>query len=174
MKIYTYGHPILRKKAKKLTKVDKETEKIIRDMFKTMRNSIPKGIGLAATQVGVLYSFFIYELEEDKGVIINPEILEKRGDLETENEGCLSVPGIYGFVKRPSEIVVRYLDLDGKVHEEVVSGLKARVFQHEIDHLNGIIFTDYIDKIENLEVEEGYEIPEELLKRYLKNENRIF
>ncbi|MGC9099988.1 MAG: peptide deformylase [Caldisericum sp.] len=168
MRIYTYGHPILRKKAKKLTKVDREIEKIINDMFKTMQLNTPKGIGLAATQVGVTYSFFIYELEDDRGVVINPEILEKRKETENEEEGCLSVPGIYGIVERPKEIVVRYLDLDGKVHEEILSGLKGRVFQHEIDHLNGIIFTDYIDSIDKLGVDEGYEIPKELIKRYME------
>ena len=167
MKIYTYGHPVLRKKAKKVTKIDKETEKIIKDMFETMRTNFPKGIGLAATQVGVTYAFFIYELEDDKGVVINPEILEKRKELEPEEEGCLSVPGVYGIVERPSEIVVRYMDMDGKVHEEILQGLKARVFQHETDHLNGIIFTDYIDSIEKLEVEEGFELPKALIERYL-------
>ncbi|BAL80981.1 peptide deformylase [Caldisericum exile] len=168
MKIYTYGHPVLRKTAKKLTKVNKDIEKIINEMFRTMRQNTPRGIGLAATQVGVTYSFFVYELEDDKGVVVNPEILERRKETEKEEEGCLSVPGVYGIVERPQEIVVRYMDLDGSVHEEILNGLKARVFQHEIDHLNGIIFTDYIDSIEKLEVEEGYEIPKELIERYLK------
>lgn len=167
MKIYTYGHPILRKKAKKITKLDKDLEKVINEMFKTMRLNVPKGIGLAATQIGLIHSFFVYELEEDKGVVINPEILEKRKDTEIEEEGCLSVPHVYGLVERPKEIVVRYIDLDGRLHEEVVKDLKARVFQHEIDHLNGIIFTDYIDSIEKLEVEEGFELPKSLLERFL-------
>ena len=168
MKIYVYGSPILRKKAAKITKVDKKLEKIIHDMFITMENNEPRGVGLAATQVGLLQAFFIYELEEDKGVVINPEIIEKRGETEKDEEGCLSVPGVYGIVERPTEIVVTYLDLNGKRHEEVISGLKARIFQHETDHLNGIIFTDYIDDIEKLEVEDGYELPEALVKKYIK------
>ena len=168
MKIYVYGSPILRKKAAKITKVDKKLEKIIHDMFITMENNEPRGVGLAATQVGLLQAFFIYELEEDKGVVINPEIIEKRGETEKDEEGCLSVPGVYGIVERPTEIVVTYLDLNGKRHEEVISGLKARIFQHETDHLNGIIFTDYIDDIEELEVEDGYELPEALVKKYIK------
>ena len=168
MKIYVYGSPILRKKAAKITKVDKKLEKIIHDMFITMENNEPRGVGLAATQVGLLQAFFIYELEDDKGVVINPEIVEKRGETEKDEEGCLSVPGVYGIVERPTEIVVTYLDLNGKRHEEVISGLKARIFQHETDHLNGIIFTDYIDDIEKLEVEDGYELPEALVKKYIK------
>ena len=168
MKIYIYGSPILRKKAAKITKVDKKLEKIIHDMFITMENNEPRGVGLAATQVGLLQAFFIYELEDDKGVVINPEIVEKRGETEKDEEGCLSVPGVYGIVERPTEIVVTYLDLNGKRHEEVISGLKARIFQHETDHLNGIIFTDYIDDIEELEVEDGYELPEALVKKYIK------
>lgn len=168
MKIYVYGSPILRKKAAKITKVDKKLEKIIQDMFITMENNEPRGVGLAATQVGLLQAFFVYELEDDKGVVINPEIVEKRGETEKDEEGCLSVPGVYGIVERPTEIVVTYLDLNGKRHEEVISGLKARIFQHETDHLNGIIFTDYINDIEELEVEDGYELPEALVKKYIK------
>ena len=168
MKIYVYGSPILRKKAAKITKVDKKLEKIIHDMFITMENNEPRGVGLAATQVGLLQAFFVYELEEDKGVVINPEIIEKRGETEKDEEGCLSVPGVYGIVERPTEIVVTYLDLNGRRHEEVISGLKARIFQHETDHLNGIIFTDYINDIEELEVEDGYELPEALVKKYIK------
>jgi peptide deformylase len=168
MKIYVYGSPVLRKKAAKITKVDKKLEKIIHDMFITMENNEPRGVGLAATQVGLLQAFFVYELEDDKGVVINPEIVEKRGETEKDEEGCLSVPGVYGIVERPTEIVVTYLDLNGKRHEEVISGLKARIFQHETDHLNGIIFTDYINDIEELEVEDGYELPEALVKKYIK------
>jgi len=78
------------------------------------------------------------------------------------------------MVERPTEIVITYLDLNGKRHEEVVSGLKARIFQHETDHLNGIIFTDYIDDIEELEVEDGYELPEALVKNSSKHENWFF
>lgn len=166
MKIYIYGHPVLRKKANKVTNVDKKLLSIVDDMFKTMRNNTPKGIGLAATQVGILQSFFIYEIDDDSGVVINPEILEKKGEKEKEEEGCLSVPHVYGVVERPSKIFVRYFDLNGKKREEEITGLKARVFQHEIDHLKGVIFTDYIDDIEVLEVEEGYELPEELLRKY--------
>ena len=168
MKIYIYGSPILRKKATKITKVDKKLEKVIHDMFITMEHNEPRGVGLAATQIGLLQSFFVYELEDDKGVVINPEIIEKRGEAEKDEEGCLSVPGVYGMVERPTEIVITYLDLNGKRHEEVVSGLKARIFQHETDHLNGIIFTDYIDDIEELEVEDGYELPEALVKKFIK------
>jgi peptide deformylase len=164
MKILTYGHPVLRKKASKIKTIDKETILLSERLFKEMENNVPKGIGLAATQVGYGISLFVYEIDDDKGVVINPEILVKKGH-EVAEEGCLSVPGVYGPVERALEVVVRALDIKGKKVEMHVVGLKARVFQHEIDHLNGILFTDYINDINNLSVEDGFEIPEKLLER---------
>lgn len=167
MRIYTYGNPILRRKVQKVKTVDRKIRKYIDDMFSTMENNKPQGIGLAANQVGIPLAFFVYKIEEDKGIIINPEILEGKGD-STYEEGCLSVPGVYAHVHRPEIIVVRFYDINGKAHKEEVSGLKARVFQHEIDHLNGVLFTDYIGKIEDFFVEEGYELPEEVARKLLK------
>jgi len=167
MKIYTYGNPILRKKAKRVKNIDKTITEIVKEMFRTMEESTPKGVGLAATQVGLAISLFVYKLDDDEGVIINPEIIDKRGN-EIGEEGCLSVPGIYAPVNRAEKVIMKGIDIKGnRVHFEI-SGLKARVFQHETDHLNGIIFTDYVDNIDNLSVEEGHEVPEELIERILK------
>jgi peptide deformylase len=167
MKIYTYGNPILRKKAKKIKNIDKELIDIVRKMLNTIVQSSPKGVGLAATQVGLTISLFVYKLDDDEGAVINPEIVDRQGS-EIGEEGCLSVPGIYAPVKRAVKIVVKGIDLKGNRMQVEVSGMKARVFQHEIDHLNGIIFTDYVDNIDNLSVEEGHEVPEELIDRILK------
>ena len=164
MKILVYGNPKLRKKASKVKIIDKDIFLLSEKMFKEMERNTPKGIGLAATQIGFNISLFVYELDDEKGVVINPEILSKKGK-EVGEEGCLSVPGIYGPVERALEIMVRGLDVKGKKFEMYLNGLKARVFQHEIDHLNGVIFTDYINDINNISVEEGFEIPEQLLKR---------
>jgi peptide deformylase len=167
MKIYTYGNPILRKKAKRVKNIDKTITEIVKEMFRTMEESTPKGVGLAATQVGLAISLFVYKLDDDEGVVINPEIIDKRGN-EIGEEGCLSVPGIYAPVNRAEKVIMKGIDIKGnRVHFEIF-GLKARVFQHETDHLNGIIFTDYVDNIDNLSVEEGHEVPEELIERILK------
>ena len=164
MKILIYGNPVLRKKASKIKIIDKDIVLLSERMFKKVEKNIPKGIGLAATQVGYNVSLFVYEIDDDKGVIINPEILSKKGK-EVAEEGCLSVPGVYSPIERAKEIVVKALDIKGKKIEMRLDGLKARVFQHETDHLNGILFTDYINDINNLSVEEGFEIPEKLLER---------
>lgn len=167
MKIYTYGNPLLRKKAKRVRNIDKATIEIVKEMFKTMEQSIPRGVGLAATQVGLPISLFIYKLDDDEGVVINPEIIDRKGN-EIGEEGCLSVPGIYAPVGRAEKIVMKGIDIKGNRVKFEISSLKARVFQHETDHLNGVIFTDYVDNIDNLFVEEGHEVPEELIERILK------
>lgn len=164
MKILTYGNPLLRKKASKIKAIDKEILLLSKKMFEEMDRNIPKGVGLAAVQVGLGISLFIYKFDDDKGVVLNPEILSREGK-EIGEEGCLSVPGVYGEVERNGGIVARWLDLKGKKHEEHLNGLKARVFQHEIDHLNGIIFTDHIYDVGKINVEEGFEIPEQLIER---------
>jgi len=165
MRIATYGNPVLRKKARKIKNVDKKIIELTREMLKIMEKNEPQGIGLAAPQVGISIALFVYELDDDKGVVINPHIIYKKSKAIAE-EGCLSVPGVYGPVKRAKEIIVKGLNIKGKKFEMRLNGLKARVFQHETDHLKGIIFTDYIDSLENLTVEEGYELPEKLLERF--------
>ncbi len=167
MKVVTYGNPVLRKKAKKVKNIDKEIITLTKKMFETMHSNEPQGVGLAASQVGVPIALFVYELDDDKGVLINPEILEKKGK-EVGEEGCLSVPGVFAPVQRAEEVIVRAINLKGKRIVLKVKGFKARVFQHEIDHLKGILFTDYIDEIDKFEVEEGYELPDKLLERFKK------
>jgi peptide deformylase len=167
MKVITYGNPVLRKKAKKIKNIDKSIVELSNKMFEIMHTNEPQGIGLAAHQIGISIAFFIYELDDDKGVIINPRIIEKNGK-EIGEEWCLSVPGVFAPVERAESIVISAINLKGKKITLSVSGLKARVFQHETDHLNGILFTDYISDIEHLSVEEGYEIPEKLIERLNK------
>lgn len=167
MKIYTIGNPVLRKKAQKVKNIDRRIRVLVEDMFNTMETHKPQGIGLAATQVGIPLSLFVYRIDETQGVVVNPVILEGKGDSLFE-EGCLSVPGVYANVHRPEIIVVRYLDLNGKTHEEELRGIKARVFQHEIDHLNGILFVDYLSSLEDVFVQEGFELPEEVIRKVQK------
>jgi peptide deformylase len=165
MKIVTYGNPVLRKKAQKIKSVDKKIVNLVKEMFKAMEINETPGLGLAAPQVGVSIALFIYRLEDGRGVVINPEIVSKQGE-EVKEEGCLSVPGVYGPVKRAEKIIVKGLNIKGKRFKMELDGLKARMFQHEIDHLNGIIFTDYIEAIEEFNVEEGYKLPEQLVERF--------
>ncbi len=165
MKVITYGNPVLRKKAKSIKSIDKDIVNLTDEMFKIMHTNVPQGIGLAAPQVGISIALFVYELDDERGVLINPKILEKKGK-EIGEEGCLSVPGIFGPVARAEEIVVTALNLKGKKITINAKGLKARVIQHEIDHLKGILFTDYIDDISKLEIEEGYELPDKLVERF--------
>ncbi len=165
MKVITYGNPVLRKKAKNIKSIDKDIVNLTNEMFKIMHTNVPQGIGLAAPQVGISIALFVYELDDERGVLINPKILEKKGK-EIGEEGCLSVPGVFGPVARAEEIVVTALNLKGKKITINAKGLKARVIQHEIDHLKGILFTDYIDDISKLEIEEGYELPDKLVERF--------
>ena len=149
--IYTYDQAVLRKKAKLVhpEKVDRaELKKFAEDMFETMRTA--NGIGLAANQVGSLQRVItvdVSEMEETKGIapiaFINPVIEEEEGGSAME-EGCLSIPDIRDEVERPEYIRVSYLDLDLKERELRAEGILARVVQHEIDHLNGILFIDRI------------------------------
>lgn len=147
--IIKIGHPTLRKIAERVEKFDRNLQGFVDDLIETMR--VNEGIGLAATQVNVVQAVFVI----DKGLIdeawevqayINPEILESEG-LDSLEEGCLSIPGIRSEVERPPVIRVKYQTLDGKVIEEQLEGLLAKVFQHELDHLNGVLFVDRIPKL---------------------------
>ncbi len=165
MKVITYGNPVLRKKARKIKNIDKNIVMLSKEMLKIMETNEPQGIGLAGPQVGISIAIFVYKLDDDQGVVINPEIIYREGSKVAE-EGCLSIPGVYGPVERAERIIVRGLNIKGKRMEWHLSGLKARVFQHETDHLHGILFTDYIKEIDKLEVEEGYELPPQLIDRF--------
>ena len=136
------GDPILREETKPVTAVTDHVRRLIDDMFETMY--IARGIGLAAPQVGRSERIAVVHVENDKLVLINPEILESGGGAEKDEEGCLSIPEIYGDVERPLTIRVRALDRDGNAYEREATGLLARCIQHEIDHLHGKLFIDYL------------------------------
>jgi peptide deformylase len=130
--------------------IDREIQSLAADMFETMYDA--PGIGLAAIQVGVRKRIITMDLakkdEERKAqVLINPEILSTSEERSVYEEGCLSIPEFYEEVERPAQVKVRYTDLDGHAHEIEASGLLATCLQHEIDHLNGVLFIDHISKL---------------------------
>ncbi|MEA3392042.1 MAG: peptide deformylase [Candidatus Marinimicrobia bacterium] len=147
--IRIYGDPILRGKIPELNSFEEALPYVV-DMIETMYDD--DGIGLSANQVGLTKRFFVIGMnafEDGRGdsIFINPVILEMSEELWEYEEGCLSVPGIREYVTRPLTIKVKYLDDRGQEHEEILTDLAARVFQHEIDHLNGIFFVDRISPL---------------------------
>ena len=144
--ILEFPDPRLRKKAVPVADVDDELRGLIDSMFETMYAA--PGIGLAATQVDVHRRLLVADVSQEKDdphVLINPEVLEKDGGAVSE-EGCLSVPGYFEEVERAGHIRVRYLDRDGSPVEKDAEGLLAICIQHEIDHLNGKLFVDYLSE----------------------------
>ena len=140
--IRTWGDPVLRQRAKPVTEITDVHRRLIADMIDTMRDA--PGVGLAATQVGVVERIFVWEVGEEHGVIINPEIVGRGEEKETEDEGCLSLPGLLFPVERDRDVVIEGIDENGdEVHIEATE-LQARVFQHELDHLNGVLFIDHL------------------------------
>lgn len=145
--ILRYPDPRLHTRAKPVGAVDAAVRKLAADMAETMYAA--PGIGLAATQVDVHVRLLVLDISEDKSalqVFINPEILWREGECEGE-EGCLSVPGIYETVKRSERIRVKALGLDGKAFELDADGLLAVCIQHEIDHLEGKVFIEYLSRL---------------------------
>lgn len=142
-----FPDPRLRNKALPVDAVDEDIGQLSRDMLETMYAE--KGIGLAATQVGVPKRVVVMDLSEGKDspmVLVNPEIKEKSGSEEME-EGCLSVPGFFETVRRAEKVVFQYLNLDGEEMEVRADGLLAVCVQHEIDHLDGKLFIDYLSPL---------------------------
>ncbi|MBV9457880.1 MAG: peptide deformylase [Bradyrhizobium sp.] len=144
----------LRLVSKPIEKVTPEIRKLADDMFETMYEA--PGIGLAAIQVGQPLRLITMDLakKNEEGetaplprVFINPEIISSSEELSVYEEGCLSIPEYYEEVERPARVRVRFLDIDGKLHEEDAEGLYATCIQHEIDHLNGVLFIDYLSKL---------------------------
>jgi peptide deformylase len=140
----------LRAVSKPVAKIDAATRKLVEEMFETMYAA--PGIGLAAIQIGEpkrVVTMDLAKKDEPKQprVFINPELIAKSDEKSTHEEGCLSIPEFYEEVERPAQVKVRYLDLDGKPHEIEASGLLATCIQHEIDHLNGVLFIDHISKL---------------------------
>ncbi len=145
LEILEFPDPRLRNQAKPVAEVDDRVKQIIDDMFETMYAA--PGIGLAATQVNVHEQIIVIDISEDKNqplVFINPEIAILDGEIQEYDEGCLSVPGYYETVERPSHVSVKALDRNGEAFELQPEGLLAVCIQHEIDHLNGKLFVDYI------------------------------
>ena len=145
LKVREIGDPVLRSKAKEIDEVNKKTLTLIDNMFDTMYEE--DGVGLAAPQVGILKRIAVVDIREgNKITLINPEIIEEEGKAIME-EGCLSIPGETGDVIRAEKIKVRTLNKEGKEIEFEAEGFEARAIQHEIDHLDGVLFVDKIVKI---------------------------
>jgi peptide deformylase len=153
--VTVYGDPLLRKKAAPINKSYEKLEEIIENMWETMYHS--EGVGLAAPQVGLPIRLFLVdatsgadeepELKDFKKVFINPEILETSGVEWIMNEGCLSLPEIREDVKRLDTVKIKYFDENFEPHEEVYTGYAGRIIQHEYDHLEGVLFIDYLSPL---------------------------
>ena len=153
--VTVYGDALLRKKAKAIKKDDPKINEIIENMWETMYYS--DGVGLAAPQIGLSIRLFVIdassgadeepELEGFRKVFINPEKIETSGEMWVMNEGCLSLPEIREDVTRPDEVRLRYFDENFVEHEEVFKGFAGRIIQHEYDHLEGILFIDYLSPL---------------------------
>ncbi|MGC8812860.1 peptide deformylase [Dictyoglomus sp.] len=139
MEIRKIGDPILKIKAKKVEKIDEKVKNLVRDMIETMKFS--NGVGLAAPQVGESLRIIVVDYEENPIAFINPEILEMDGEV-LDYEGCLSVPGVEVPIKRAERIIFKAQDLQGRTKRYKAKGLLARVIQHEVDHLEGILILD--------------------------------
>lgn len=170
--IVTVPEPVLRRKAKPITKFDKNLQTLIDDMIETMRDA--PGVGLAAPQVNISEQLIVVEYSEDDDedeaadekpekpkklyVMINPEITKTSEEKVLGVEGCLSIPGIQGEVERFERIQVKGLNRYGKPQKLKVHGWMARIFQHEIDHLNGVLFTDLAERLWKFQEEEEHEL----------------
>ncbi|WGS64632.1 peptide deformylase [Marinitoga aeolica] len=168
LKVRLIGDPVLRKKATKIEKIDESFLELLEIMTNMMYRE--DGVGLAAPQVGISKRFFIMDDGKQLRKVINPEIIEFLGEESTFEEGCLSIPGIFLNVKRPEGVKVKYTNENGEIIEEELHEYTARIFQHEYDHLEGILFIDKVStaskakvkgKIKEL-MKEGKRIAKEL------------
>lgn len=141
--IRTFGDPVLRERAREVERVTEDHRRLARDMIETMRAA--PGVGLAGPQVGVLERIFVWELEERQGVFINPRIVKRSPDMIVEEEGCLSLPGLAYDVERHREVTLEALDEHGNPVTMTGDDLLGRIFQHELDHLDGVLFIDRLD-----------------------------
>jgi peptide deformylase len=141
LEIHVLGSPVLRTETTPVSVITEDLRKLVEDMFDTMRAA--QGIGLAAPQVGRLERVAIVDIDNDPIVLINPEIISETGKERAE-EGCLSIPDLYGDVDRAARVTVRATDLEGNLFERDATELLARAFQHEMDHLQGKVFIDYL------------------------------
>lgn len=142
--------PMLRQVSKPIERIDADLRKLSDDMLATMYDA--PGIGLAAIQIGIPIRMLVIDLAKegetpDPHVFVNPEILARGDGVNVHEEGCLSIPEYYAEVERPATVTASYLDLDGKQRQITADGLMATCLQHEIDHLNGVLFIDHISKL---------------------------
>ena len=153
-KVRRFPDAVLSKRAKKVPSIDSSIQRLIDDMVKTMQQS--NGVGLAAPQIGVSLRVMVLQMpEEEPWAIINPEIVKRSGEREVI-EGCLSIPGYQGEIKRSTSVTVKGLDRQGKAIRIKATGLRAQALEHEIDHLNGVLYLEHIaseDKLYRLESE---------------------
>ena len=149
LEILQAPHPVLKAKAAPVAQVDDRLRQLAADMFETMYKA--PGIGLAAPQIGIAERLVVLDVAESEErrpmVLVNPEILWKSGERGTAEEGCLSLPGQFADVTRPLAVKVRYLDEQGEERELEAGGLLARCVQHEIDHLDGVLFVDHLSAL---------------------------
>ncbi|MDR0686949.1 MAG: peptide deformylase [Dysgonamonadaceae bacterium] len=153
--IHIYGHPVLRKTTRDISHDYPDLKELLENMYETMAGA--DGVGLAAPQIGREDRILVVDLnslaKDDpslkgfRGTFINAHVMELDGEEELMEEGCLSIPGIHEKVLRKGRLRLQYLDEDFRVHDEVFEGYKARVLQHELDHLDGVMFTDRISGI---------------------------
>lgn len=163
LNLRTLPDPVLRQKARRVSKIDDSLQKLIDDMIDTMRDA--SGVGLAANQVGVLQRIVVIEIpeEDEVRILINPEIVRREGERVVE-EGCLSIPGYRGELTRSLKVRARALDRDGKPVRIKAEGLLAQALEHETDHINGTLYIDHLespDKLWKLEPEQAVAQSEE-------------
>jgi peptide deformylase len=148
--IITIPDPVLRKEAAAVERVDDELRRLMDDMLATMYDA--PGVGLAAPQIGILRRLIVMDAAKDEDektpiVMVNPRILERSEEMRTHEEGCLSIPEVTAEVERPAVTRVAYLDREGKPQEAALEGIWSTIVQHEIDHLNGVLFIDYLSRL---------------------------
>ncbi len=153
LEIHTLGNKVLRQPAKRISKVDDSIRELVKNMLRSMYSA--KGIGLAAPQVGIDKELLVIDLDLENPttpplVLINPKIISTSASLETYEEGCLSIPGVYLDVVRPAAIKISYRDEMGRPRKMNADGLTGRCIQHEMDHLNGVLFVDRVTSDEDL------------------------
>ena len=148
--IVALGNPVLRNKARKVSRFDDAIRTLVQDMIETMRDA--PGVGLAAPQIGVPLQIAVVEAEKDEiYVLVNPEIVKFEGE-HVLDEGCLSVPGYWGKVKRAEKVTVKARDALGtEIRISAAEGLLGQALQHEIDHLNGMVYVDRLDSLDDLQ-----------------------
>ena len=165
-KIIIEPDSILRKKSATLEKVDDTLRELLDDMLETMYSA--PGIGLAGVQIGILKRLIVIDISKDEEkksplFLINPVIISKSNNTSVHEEGCLSLPGYFAEIERPAECQIEYVDYNGKKKDMKASGLLATCIQHEIDHLNGILFIDYLSKLKR----------DMIIKKLIKNKKEL-